>query len=253
MQRTEEYKTELLSSGFALAYDRLFISGDNLYFWKTVADKTAFAVNLKVLDCGIGVVCGYFSTATYWDEAGWDFLKRNGQYDDDINLREIYFIGNDSDGVEVRNAVKEMYEKYRDYSKDEILDVVRNKRKEFMARITAILKPLGFRKKGNLWSKTVNGGYKTEFHIDKSPYGDTYEFDIFLMHEDEEGNKRKKYFFMKTKRSEVLDTKWSASHWYDWQLEPFEFTEEIVNKYLDEFYYPLCKDPEGLFQDKFSK
>ncbi len=253
MSQIEKFKEELLASGFFMGYKNLYNVGDNRYFWKTVTEKTAFAVNLKVMAGGTGVVCGFFSTAIFLMQDDWEYLKENGRYDNSVNLREFYFVEESSNGSEVRTAVKEMYDKYKDFSKDEILDAVKNKRKEFLSRFTDVLKPLGFRKKGNMWYKIVDEEFRTEFHLDKSSYVDTYNFDMSMIRQENDGRKRYITRYAETRKTDIFDSRFSASHWYDWQLEPFELAEEILKKYIDEFYLPLCDDPTGFWAENYKR
>ena len=166
------YKKELLDYGFKEATSR------PLHFYKELTEKTAFIVNLKAIPVGVGIVYGVASTAVLWTEGDWDYFRQQGRSDDDINLRFYSEINSQEDEARMGNAIADLYQTYLHRDKDELLADVKEKRKQFIQEITNVLKPLGFRKKGNQWRRKISDDIMLQFWADKSPYADLYYFEV---------------------------------------------------------------------------
>lgn len=124
-------------------------------FYKPIKQYTAFVVNL---------------TST-----------KEGVSDCEISLREKVIIANDDDEQFAAKQIGDMYAKYLNLEKDELLAVVKSKRNEFIKKFSVALKPLGFKKNGNIWKKSVSDSKSIEFHLQKSLYSDSYYFNINVL------------------------------------------------------------------------
>ncbi|MGN0322181.1 MAG: hypothetical protein ACI4DZ_03585 [Oliverpabstia sp.] len=221
-----KFREQLRNAGFDEASQRPF------YFWKILTDKTAFIINLKNLDTGIGIVYGVRSTAVFWSELDWQLHSEFGTADDDCNLRYYLEINNENDEFQTNNMIRSFYNEYCEIDKDTLLKIVKEHRKQFIQQITNILKPLGFRRKGNQWRKHLSGNIVLQFWADKDPYTDLYYFEIDIFSQkSSEGiwcySKR-----LQAKGTEIFDFKnYSDSDCrFDWQLQSTEDLEEIVNQ-----------------------
>ena len=144
------------------------------HFYRRTADKAAFAMNLRDYGTHIRVVYGF---TTIPDE---DFFRDHGEDDDNIKLRHAAIIRGDEDEAEAARSIQAVFEQYRHTSKDDILALKKERQKEFLSRIHAYLKPLGFAKKASKWTKKLPDGFVLEFEAQKSAYSDVYYFNISL-------------------------------------------------------------------------
>lgn len=233
----DTYKQQLLESGFTEATQGAF------HFWKILTEKTAFIVNLKTLSEGVGVVYGVISTAVFWTEGDWDFFKQIGRLDGDCNLRFYVEIHAEDDQTEANNKIKMLYEEYLHIPKDTLLATVKERRKQFIQQITNILKPLGFRKKGNQWRKPLSENIMLQFWADKDPYSDLYYFEVDIYSLDPPGGLWCYSKRLDTKGTDVFDWKgYSEPHRrFDWQLQSAQDLLEIVNRAYEEELRPLIE------------
>lgn len=218
-------RTLLLQAGFAEA------TKNPTYFWKILTEKTAFIVNLKAICSGIGVVYGVTSTAALSTAlASWEYFKEMGERDSEISLRFYGEIQSQQDAQQVCGAIQTLYNEFLHMDKDALLAVVKEKRKQFIAQITNVLKPLGFRKKGNQWRKTIEENYILQFWADKSLYCDLYYFQVNVYASASPVgfgcyNKR-----LDTTATTVFDWKeYSEAHRrFDWQLQSAQQLQQIL-------------------------
>ena len=177
--KMHEYRKILLKNNF-LEPEIQNLSYEKWYFYKQVTSLTAFAVNFKRTNIGIEVVYGYASTAFILMKGNENSLKRLGLWDTDINLRETIFLTLDCDESEMFVHIQNMYDEYRHVEKNELLEIVKKKRKEFINKIAIRLKPLGFKKKGNTWKRTLEGKFYLMFEAQKATYSDEYYFNVIV-------------------------------------------------------------------------
>ena len=172
MKRIDVYKEQLLNSGFSEAKIKPY------RFFRAQTDKTAFVVNLTETECGIGVLYGFCLTAFMSGDE--DFFKKYGTDESDCNLRCYFVIDANRDESQANELIQSLYKLYCNTEKDELLDVVQECRKSFLHRFTELLKPIGFKKKGNKWIKQFAGEYLLTFEAQKSAYSDQYFFNISI-------------------------------------------------------------------------
>ena len=230
-------KQQLLDAGFVEATQR------PLHFWKKLTEKTAFIVNLKVCEIGCGIVYGVISTAVFWTEGDWDYFKQFGRSDDDCNLRFYIEIKSVDGEAKARDEICSLYEEYLHIDKDTLLAAVKERRKQFIQQITNVLKPLGFRKKGNQWRKPLSENIMLQFWADKNPYSDLYYFEVDIYALNPPGGVWCYTKRLDTKGTDIFDWKgYSEPHRrFDWQLQSTEDLLEIVNRAYKEELLPLME------------
>lgn len=231
----EKYRETLLKRGYEEALNNSY------HFWKILTEKTAFIINLKELQKGVGVVYGVYSTAVLWNDAEWESFRNYGTRDEECNLRYYLEITDIDREREAEVKIHELYEKYHNIDKDTLMNTVKDLRKQFIQEITNILKPLGFRKKGNQWRKHLSENVVLQFWADKNPYADLYYFevDIFSL-------KSSRRFWCYSKRLETIGTDifdWKRSpeseRQFDWQLQSTDDLRSVVNRLYEKELLPL--------------
>jgi len=195
-------------------------------FYRRTTDKAAFALNLKDFGTHIRVVYGF---TTIPDE---DFFRDHGGDDDDIKLRHAAIIRDDEDEAEAARAIQAVFEQYRHTAKDDILALKKERQKEFLSRIHAYLKPLGFAKKGSKWTRKFPDGLVLEFEAQKSAYSDVYYFNISLY---PVGQPYPACF------STRLTTDGEQTH--NWQILTDEQFREIMARAIETYLRPILQTP----------
>lgn len=177
--KMEQYRTELLSFGMQEP-SRRESSVWHWYFFKPMTNLTAFIVNIKGTDQDIKIVYGYASTAFTRFNGCEDHLIREGVSDDDITIREKFVVRDEHDEKMAESLIKDMYHKYAQTEKDDLLICAKEKRKAFIQQIAVKLKPLGFKKKVNTWTRVLGEEYYLMFHAQKSSFSDEYYFNVYI-------------------------------------------------------------------------
>lgn len=195
-------------------------------FYRRTADKTAFALNLKDFGTHIRVVYGF---TTIPDE---DFFRDHGGDDDDIKLRHAAIIRDDEDEAKAARAIQAVFEQYRHTAKDDILALKKERQKEFLSRIHAYLKSLGFAKKASKWTRKLPDGFVLEFEAQKSAYSDVYYFNISLY---PVGQPYPACF------STRLTTDGEQTH--NWQILTDEQFREIMARAIETYLRPILQTP----------
>ena len=176
MKKLDYYKTQLLNAGFSEAKYKAYS------FYRADTEKTAFIVNLTETEKGTEVLYGFCSTAHMMGEE--EHFANWGTDKDSCNFRHYVTIDSNNDESEVKELIRDLYIQYHNTEKDELLNIVKERRKVFLNRFAALLKPIGFRKKGNKWTKKIADNYILTFNAQKSDFSDQYYFNIFI---DKEG------------------------------------------------------------------
>lgn len=176
--KTEQYRTELFAFGMSEPTARQ--SSSHWYFYKPMTELTAFIVNLTMNDCNVEISYGYASTAFTRMAGDENALREWGVSDEDITIREKVVVYNEIDEVIAKHKVAEMYTAYQNTPKDELLLYAKEKRKAFIQQIHAKLKPLGFKKKANTWTRSLDDTYYIMFNAQKSAYSDEYYFNLYI-------------------------------------------------------------------------
>lgn len=212
MKQLKSYKVQLMKAGFSEANRRPY------RFFRQETKQTAFVVNLTETKGGVGVLYGFCSTAFM---AGDDeFFNNYGKDESDCNLRYYVVIEDNADELHARELIEGLYILYRNVEKDELLNVVKERRKQFLQKFNIAIKPLGFKKKGNKWTKLLASGYSLTFEAQKSAYSDQYYFNISI--DSTKANSTFGCYYSRV----VTDTK----DIYNWQLMSDLEIEELLKK-----------------------
>lgn len=190
-------------------------------FYKPIKQYTAFVVNLTSTKEGVSVVYGYSSTAFTKFVNCENSLIDSGVSDGEISLREKVIIANDDDEQFAAKQIGDMYAKYLNLEKDELLAVVKSKRNEFIKKFSVALKPLGFKKNGNIWKKSVSDNRSIEFHLQKSLYSDSYYFNINVLIDGK--------YDLDSQSRITVDKKYQL----DWQCATEDEIESLVNTLVE--------------------
>jgi len=177
--KMEKYRADLLVSGM-LEPSKRESSVWHWFFYKPTTELTAFIVNLTGTDHYIEVVYGYASTAFTRFAGCENCLIESGVRDEEITIREKIVICDEADEGTARNQITKMYERYLQTPKDELLIEAKAKRKAFIQQIAVKLKPMGFRKNANTWTRALEGDYYVTFNAQKSAFSDEYYFNVYI-------------------------------------------------------------------------
>lgn len=170
-ERYMEYRAQLFSNGFSEAKQK---AG---HFFRQATEKTAFVVNFEEDDENyISVLYGFTSTACLAGNEEW--FVNHGAYIDDCQVRNILYVWDDDSEFDAKKRISDFYEQYKNYSKDEILYVKKEKQKLFLDHFARALKPLGFKKKGTKWTKLLENQRALTFYAQKSSFSDEYYFNV---------------------------------------------------------------------------
>lgn len=177
--KMEQYRVDLLASGM-LEPSKAESSVWHWLFYKPTTELTAFIVNLTGTDDSIEVTYGYASTAFTRLVGCENSLIESGVRDEEITIREKTVICDEADEAAARNQIAQMYERYLQTPKDELLIEAKAKRKAFIQQIAVKLKPMGFKKKANTWTRVLEGDYYLMFNAQKSSFSDEYYFNVYI-------------------------------------------------------------------------
>ncbi len=175
----EKYRTELLQFNMQEPIKRQS-SVWHWHFYKPMTDLTAFVVNLTGKDEYIQITYGYASTAFTRCSGDENTLDEWGISDESVTLREKIHIHDANDEQIAKDKIAQMYERYAQTQKDDLLLVAKNKQKEFIQQIASKLKPLGFKKKANTWTRILEDEYYLMFNVQKSAFSDECYFNIYI-------------------------------------------------------------------------
>lgn len=123
-------------------------------------------------------------------------------------------------------------------SKDELLMDIKARRKAFLNTIHSVLKPVGFKRKGNEWTYRLSSDHLLQFVADKSSFCDSYRFLILIRSEKK---LVRTYTWcnmheMQPAREEAYDP--DSAFRFDWQLKTKEDLMRILEVFLDEYVVP---------------
>ena len=176
--KMEQYRTELLE--FEMCEPTFWKTSRCWLFYKPMTELTAFVVNLQGNEFYVEITYGYASTAFTRMAGDENALVERGVSDEDITIREKVIICDEPDETTAKNKIAKMYAAYQDTQKDDILLFAKEKRKAFLQQIHAKLKPLGFKKKANTWTRWFTDTYYLMFNAQKSAFSDEYYFNLYI-------------------------------------------------------------------------
>lgn len=100
--------------------------------------------------------------------------------DEYITLREKLLICDEADEETAAIQIQKFHDQYSQTEKDELLNLAKIKRKAFIQQIADKLKPLGFRKKNNTWTRPLAGEFYVMINAQKSVFSDEYYFNLYI-------------------------------------------------------------------------
>ncbi len=212
------YLTTLAASGFISAESRQH------RFYRKTSDRTALIVNLTNIgdetDEAVYIVYGITTIG-----ASPDFEQSFhvwGASDEEIKLRHSTVATLDNE-VEVAKVIRARFEEYAVLDSDAVKAVAKEKQKAFLNRIHAVLKPRGYRRKGNTWTKTLPTGWTLTFNAQKSAYSDEFYFNYAAYREGEN-----RYLPSIHGRLSWTDAEGKERYIFDWQLLSDEAADALI-------------------------
>lgn len=238
-QMAEIFRLQLLEQGFREA------SQIPWNFYRVDTPLTAFFVNLRPLDDCIGVFYGFASTAFTRMAGSENSLVERGIWEKSSCLRFYGEICGETDATKIREEADSQFRQYRGLDKDALMALIKTRRKEFLDRIGAVMKPLGFRKKSNQWRKPLDENIVLQFWVDKSTYADVYRFevDIFSLVSrrglwcwtDRLRKVSVEKFLLKGKLIDSAD--------FDWQINTQEELDAALDRVINGYLLPIQSLP----------
>lgn len=234
MDRLKELcKARLLAAGFLEAEK---LSGN---FYRPDEEYTAFFVNFKNRSNRLGICYGLASTAFTRMAACENSLREYGILNEEACIRHFLYLKEPRDVETAEQIVREHLASHKGLSKDELLTHIREDRKRFLNSIHSVLKPAGFKRKGNEWTRVFSEDYILRYWADKSSFCDSYSFFVTI------ASKRKKFqnhhwcnrYEYQPSREEAFNP--NSAFRFDWQLNTQEDLMEILNTFLREYVEPL--------------
>lgn len=177
--KMEQYRAELLAFDMCEPIKRES-SSSHWYFYKPMTELTAFIINIIGNEFYVEVTYGYASTAFTRMAGDENALIEWGVSDEDITIREKVIICDETDEAAAKTKIAEIYAAYRSTPKDDLLLLAKEKRKAFIQQIQTKLKPLGFKKKANTWTRPLSDTYYLSFNAQKSAFSDEYYFNLYI-------------------------------------------------------------------------
>lgn len=247
----QRYRTALTQAGFSEATwpgeGKNLGPKNPLRFYRADTELTAFFVNLEPAGDGVRIFYGFGSTAFTRMKNNESALTEMGMDESDSTLRFLLPVGTETEEADAQEKIAAVYRQYRGTEKDALMGILKERRKAWLGRITAVLKPLGFKKKGNEWSKVLSSGHTLYFAADKGSYADGYNFDVRLQQPPGEirAGDWCAFAIWEQEQDRAIDP--FRHHRFDWQLDPPEELERVLDRFLSEYHQPLnTLDPEGL-------
>ena len=205
-QRYMQYRDKLLKAGFT---ETEWYIGR---FFLQATEKTAFVINLEDAEYGVSVLYGFAAISQMADDDKW--YSRNGWDNDTCHVRNTLFLCDEKSELYAAERISEFYNLYKNYSKEEILALKKERQKSFLNRFAPALKSLGFKRKGPKWTKELYNGTALTFEAQKSAFSDQYYFNV-IVHDSSDC-----YAYKSNERVVI-----NHQEIYNWQL----MTEEQIN------------------------
>lgn len=238
-EQMESCRRQLIAAGFREA-----TQAPNSFYREDTA-LTAFFVNLKEQPGHICVYYGFASTAFTRMNCCENSLIEGGIREWDNCLRGYGEIHCESDAPALAEAAGACWRQYAGTEKDALLKRIKDRRKAFLDQITAVLKPLGFRKKGNQWRMALADGVFLQFWADKNPYADLYFFEVDIY-----STKSSRGLWCYTHRLRQISQgkfrvkgKVLPSDEFDWQVQSGAELRRILDRAVTQYLLPIRNTP----------
>ena len=156
-----------------------------------------------------------------------EWFVNHGSDIDDCQVRNILCIWDKESESNARTSISDFYEQYKDYSKEEILAVKKERQKEFLYHFARAFKPLAFKKKGTKWTRILDNGRALTFDAQKSAFSDQYYFNVTV---HDVSNLYATYSYERV----VM----YGSDIYNWQLMTAEQIDNLIQYTLKNYIEP---------------
>lgn len=143
-------------------------------FWEKAPHGFAYVLNLLPQEDALLIEAGFLFPAD------WDFIASIGERDTGIRLRVIRRVRTEEELHAAMAEVEALRNTWFNATREELKAHIAALQKAFLQRITAQLKPLGFRKKAANWTYQRGDGYEVVWNAQKSLYSDGYYFNLYL-------------------------------------------------------------------------
>ena len=244
LELADVFRKKLEAAGFTESRwsreGRFFDPRNHFQFFRQDTELTALFVNLEPQPHrnGIMVRYGLDSTAFTRMKGDEESLLNWGLGADDACLRWEVSVTTAEDPAAAAQIAAH-FRQYQGTPKDELLNVRKELRKVFLNKITGVLKPLGFRKKGAEWRRALPSGHTICFVADKGSYSDSYDFDMFLHSPSGEPRPWGWCVRVVLNLPDLRHPNPFLHHPYDWQVNTDEDLREILDNFLKNCYEPL--------------
>jgi hypothetical protein len=218
-ERYMHYRETLLTNGF---FEAKQYCGR---FFRQTNEQTAFILNLTDDDSCISVLYGFMAIPNMGDNGEW--FADNGSDEDTCHVRNLLCIWDDGSEADACNTILNFYNQYKDFSKEAILNVKKERQKVFLSHFAVVLKPLGFKKKGARWTKDLGNWKALSFEAQKSAYSDQYYFNVSV-------HSVSNFFACQSYERVVM----YGRDIYNWQLMTEEQIENLVQYALKQYIIP---------------
>lgn len=196
-------------------------------------DKTpggfAWVMNLRRRFDGLLVEAGFSFPADTPED--WELLARTGCTDTDIRLRIARLVNTPEALQAVLGEAEALRAAWYGASRDEVKKEIAARQKAFAGRITAQLKPLGFRKKALHWTFTRSDGWHVDWCAQKSAWTDAFYFNLLLTEPD-----RHPWYMG------VIDER-PLGNLLDWQTMPAGDFDDLLRAVVQRRILPLIREP----------
>ena len=197
------------------------------HFFRQATEKTAFVINLYDEDCALCVMYGFASTAITAMAGCENEFAESGSDKDSCQVRNIIRISGDGDEASARSLISDFYEQYKDFQKDAISEVKKERQKNFLAFFALPLKKLGFKKKGTKWTKILDDENALSFEAQKSAFSDQYYFNVSIHSPSD--------FYARSSFERVV---LGGTQIYNWQLMSEKEIRDLVEYSIKNFIEP---------------
>lgn len=217
--RYMEYRKMLFENSFSEA------TKHTGHFFRQATEKTAFVINLYDEDGALCVVYGFASTAIAEMTGCENHFEEYGADRESCHVRNIIRIDNNE--LSALIVIAEFYNIYKDFQKEQILEVKKERQKNFLAHFAGPLKKLGFKKKGTKWTRLLDEERALSFEAQKSAFSDQYYFNVSVHSPSD--------FYARSSYERVV---FGGTDIYNWQLMSEEEIGELIEFSIKNYIEP---------------
>ncbi len=212
----ESYSASLIGAGFTQA------THAKGRFFKILPSSTALIVNL--IDIGDeafpAVYIVYGVTPVGEETHAW--FRENGADNEECKIRHDAVIMPDTE-IETGETIRACLTAYAVFDREAVRTMAKERQKTFLNRFHAVLKPNGYKRKGNTWFKTLSCGWVVELNAQKSAYSDQFYFNYAAYRAGE-----KRYGPAVRGRLGRSDAAGHQTDLFNWQLMSEEAVDALI-------------------------